>query len=195
LESRIPLGPRTCRGCGVLTTLSILHQETWEPLRVWGPPAITVMNAMAPPPIPVMAAIGQRRTSAYGSGQQTHAGESVDRPATSDGLGNISGSLMQEDFNKYMAAYMKWQKGQDFHQPSQGSNATILAARGANPWSPASRVESVVIGQWNATVHPFPGRTRSRFASESQRRPRNTGLARQPVRLSTDKCQVPIRSA
>jgi hypothetical protein len=93
------------------------------------------MNAMVPPPIPVMAAIRHHRTSSYGSGQQTHAGESTDRPAMSDGLANTPASLIQEDFNKYMDAYMKRrQKGQDFHEPSQGPSATVPAARGANPW-------------------------------------------------------------
>jgi hypothetical protein len=42
--------------------------------------------------------------------------------------------MSQEDFNKYMDAYVKRQKGQYFQQPSQGLYATVPAVRGANPW-------------------------------------------------------------
>jgi hypothetical protein len=98
-------------------------------------PFYSAPGGMGPPPIPVMAAIGHRRTSSsYESAQQNRMGADVDRPATSDGLANTPGSISQEDFNKYMDAYLKRQKGQDFQQPSHGPSATAPAVRGANPW-------------------------------------------------------------
>jgi hypothetical protein len=96
---------------------------------------IPVMSAMGPPPIPVMAAIGHRRTSSHDSEQHQRA-DPAGRPSTSDGLSDsgIAGKISQEEFNKYMDAYMRRQKGQDFQQPSQGPDATAPAAKGVNPW-------------------------------------------------------------
>jgi hypothetical protein len=109
----------------------------WSAPGGMGPPTVPVMNAMGPPqaPFPVMAAIGHRRTSSYDSGQQQRM-DTAGRPATSDGLTDMGlpSKLSQEEFNQYMDAYMRRQKGQDFQTPSQGSIATAPAVRGPNQW-------------------------------------------------------------
>jgi hypothetical protein len=116
-----------------------------------GPQGIPVMGVMGPPPVPVMAAIGHRRTSSYESGQHQRA-DPAGRPSTSDGLSEMgmTGKISQEDFNKYMDAYMKRQKGQDFQQPSQGPNAIAPAARGVNPWVTCF-ADQAGLEQWEVT--------------------------------------------
>jgi hypothetical protein len=97
-----------------------------------GPSAIPVMNAMGPPPIPVMAALSHRRTTSYDSGTQSHVNANSDRPSTADGV--MPGPMAQEDFNRYMDAYMRKQKGSDFLPPAQAPLANAPAVRGAGAW-------------------------------------------------------------
>jgi hypothetical protein len=98
-----------------------------------GPP-----GNMAPPPIPVMAAIGHRRTTSYDGNTQQHPGGSFGRPSTSDGNQASGGKLSQAEFNAYMENYVKQQKAQDFRMPAQTPVVTnpALPSRGfaGNPW-------------------------------------------------------------
>jgi hypothetical protein len=89
---------------------------------------------MGPPLIPVMAAIGHRRTSSYDTPPHQQMDNNLGHPSTADGTHAVPGMLLQQQFNDYMDNYVKRQKAQDFRLPAQAPTVTAPAARGPNPW-------------------------------------------------------------
>jgi hypothetical protein len=75
-------------------------------------------GGMGPPPIPVMAAIGHRRTSSYDNPTHPQMNTNLGRPSTADGTHAVPGTLSQQQFNEYMDNYVKRQKAQDFRLPA-----------------------------------------------------------------------------
>jgi hypothetical protein len=99
-------------------------------------PFYSAPGGMGPPPIPVMAAIGHRRTISYDNPPHKQMDNTLGRPSTADGTHAVPGTfkLSQQQFNEYMDNYVKRQKGQDFCLPAQAPTVTAPAARGTNPW-------------------------------------------------------------
>jgi hypothetical protein len=97
-------------------------------------PFYSAPGGMGPPPIPVMAAFGHRRTSSYDNPSHQQMDNTLGRPSTADGTQAAPGKLSQQEFNEYMDNYVKRQKAQDFRLPAQGPTVTAPAARGTNPW-------------------------------------------------------------
>jgi hypothetical protein len=142
-------------------------------MNAMGPPPI--MNAMGPPPIPVMAALGHRRTASYDSGTQSHVNANTDRPSTADGV--MPGPMAQEDFNRYMDAYMRKQKGSDFLPPAQGPLANAPAVRGAGAWTTCYSCGKRGHRATECTEPHSPGKTSSRFVRGLLWKYRSTGTA------------------